>query len=113
MLQTVSCRVTLREFIDPVRAWSNAPAETRARRVRGMAIVIGLIISLLSFVAVSIDVLLKQWIEGMASPLFMFGTACLIAAACIVLFSIITFIGFLVSGVLFRKHSSHVRSSRG
>jgi len=104
ILQTLSCRVARRKFIDPVReriTWSNSPAETSAsspvRRGRDTFIGIGLIISLLSFMVVGIDVLSTQWIEGMASPLFIFGTACLIAAACVVLFSIIAFVGLLVS----------------
>jgi hypothetical protein len=96
--------VTLRQFIDLVGeriTRSNSPAETGAsppaRRGRGTFIGIGLTISLLSFMVVGIDVLLTQWIEGMATPLFIFGTACLIGAACVVLFSIITFVGLLVS----------------
>jgi hypothetical protein len=45
------------------------------------------------------DVLLEQWIEGYASALFIFGTACLIAAACTVLFAIIAVIGLVTSRV--------------
>ena len=96
--------MTLRDFIDPVRetiAWPRPLARTSAlspaRRIRRAFISVGLIISLLAFVLMQIDVLSVQWIEGMASPLFMFGTACLIAAGCTVFFSIITIIGVLLS----------------
>ena len=96
--------MTLRDFIDPVRetiAWPRPLGRTSplsaARRIRRAFSSIGLIVSLLAFVSIEIDVLSVQWIEGMASPLFMFGTACLIAAGCTAFFSIVTIIGVLVS----------------
>ena len=96
--------MTLRDFIDPVRdtmAWPRPLARTSplspARRIRRAFSSVGLTISLLAFGLIGIDVLSVQWIEGMASPLFMFGTACLIAAGCTALFSIVTIIGVLVS----------------
>jgi hypothetical protein len=43
------------------------------------------------------DALLDQWEIGHASMLYMFGTACLAAAACLGLFAIISAIGLAVS----------------
>jgi hypothetical protein len=43
------------------------------------------------------DAILDQLEIGHASPLFMFGTACLATAACVALFAIITAIGLAVS----------------
>ena len=71
-----------------------------ALRVRRKFMRIGLLISALAFVVVESDVLLEQWIEGYASALFIFGTACLIAAACTVLFAIIAVIGLVTSRVM-------------
>jgi hypothetical protein len=70
-----------------------------ALRVRRKFMRLGLLISALAFVVVGGDVLLEQWIEGYASALFIFGTACLIAAACTVLFAIIAVIGLVTSRV--------------
>ena len=71
-----------------------------ALRVRRKFMRLGLLISALAFVVVGGDVLLEQWIEGYASALFIFGTACLIAAACTVLFAIIAVIGLVTSRVM-------------
>ena len=57
----------------------------------------GLFISILAFTVVGADVLLKQWIEGQAGAFFIFGTACLIAGACIALFAVIAIIGLVIS----------------
>jgi hypothetical protein len=70
-----------------------------ALRVRRKFMRLGLLISALAFVVVGGDVLLEQWIEGYASTLFIFGTACLIAAACTLLFAIIAVIGLVTSRV--------------
>jgi hypothetical protein len=55
------------------------------------------------------DAFLDQSEIGHASPLFMFGTACLAAAACIALFAIITAIGLVVSAAF--KEESHQQQS--
>ena len=71
-----------------------------ARRVRHVSLRLGLLVSITAFIFVGGDVFLEQWIEGRASTLFIFGTACLIAAASILLFVFITSIGLVVSHVL-------------
>jgi hypothetical protein len=71
-----------------------------ARRVRHVSLRLGLLVSVSAFIFVGGDVFLEQWIEGRASTLFIFGTACLIAAASILLFVFITSIGLVVSHVL-------------
>jgi hypothetical protein len=68
-----------------------------ARRVRGRFISFGFWTSVAAFVVIEGDAILDQSEIGHASPLFMFGTACLAAAACIALFAIITAIGLAVS----------------
>jgi predicted lipid-binding transport protein (Tim44 family) len=50
-----------------------------------------------AFVVIEGDALLDQSAIGHASTLYMFGTACLAAAACIGLFAIISTIGLTVS----------------
>jgi hypothetical protein len=50
-----------------------------------------------AFVVIEGDALLDQWAIGHASALYMFGTACLAAAACMVLFAIIAAIGWVIS----------------
>jgi hypothetical protein len=57
----------------------------------------GLFVSVLAFVVVGTDVLFEQWIEGLASASFVFGTACLIAGACTALFAIVAVIGLVIS----------------
>ena len=71
-----------------------------SRRVRHISLRLGLLVSLAAFIFVGGDLFLEQWIEGRASTLFVFGTACLIAAASILLFVFITSIGLVVSHVL-------------
>jgi hypothetical protein len=58
---------------------------------------VGLLVSAVMFVVIEGDALVDQSQIGHASALFVFGTACLAAAACIVLFAIITEIGLAVS----------------
>jgi hypothetical protein len=72
-------------------------APSPARRVRSKFISFGLWTSIVAFVVIEGDALLDQSEIGHASPLFMFGTACVAAAACIALFAIITAIGLVVS----------------
>ena len=66
-----------------------------ARRVRGRFISFGLWTSALAFVIVEGYVLQDQLAIGHASTMFMFGSACLVAAVCIGLFAIIMAIGWL------------------
>jgi hypothetical protein len=68
-----------------------------ARCVRRTFMSVGLWASLVAFVVTGGDALLDQWAIGHASALYTFGTACLAAAACIVLFAIITTIGRVIS----------------
>ena len=58
---------------------------------------LGQSIAIIAFLAIAGDVLFEQWIAGYASAFFIFGTACLIAAACTVLFAIIAGIGLVAS----------------
>jgi len=60
---------------------------------------VGLLVSILTFIVVGGDVLLEQLI-GRASASFVFGTACLIAAACAALFAFVVMIGLVISGAL-------------
>ena len=59
----------------------------------------GLFISIFVFIMVEADVLLEQLI-GRASAFFVFGTVCLIAAACTTLFAVIATIGLAISSAL-------------
>ena len=59
----------------------------------------GLFISIFAFITVGADVLLEQLIGG-ASAFFVFGTVCLIAAACTTLFAVIAIIGLAISSAL-------------
>ena len=68
-----------------------------ARRVRHKFMWLGLTISMLTFVMVGGDLLLDQWIGGHASARYIFGTACVIAGACIALFAIVATTGIAVS----------------
>jgi hypothetical protein len=72
-------------------------APSLARRVRSTFISFGLWISVVAFIVIEGDALLDQSEIGHASILFMLGTACLAAAACIGLFAIITAIGLAIS----------------
>ena len=64
---------------------------------------LGLMISILAFVVVGADVLLEQWIEGQLSAFFVFGTACLIAGACIALFAVVAIVGIAISSAFSDK----------
>ena len=68
-----------------------------ARRVRGRFMNFGLWASVVAFVVIEGDALWDQLEIGQASTLFMFGTACLAAAACLGLFAVISAIGLAVS----------------
>jgi hypothetical protein len=63
--------------------------------------------SILVFVIIEGDALLDQSEIGHASMLFMFGTACLAAAACIALFAIITAIGLAASAAFKKSPRQH------
>jgi hypothetical protein len=66
---------------------------------------LGLTISILTFVVVGGDLLLDQWIGGHASAGYIFGTACVIAGACIALFAIIAATGLAISSAFSDKSS--------
>lgn len=68
-----------------------------ARRVRRIFMSLALMISILAFIVIGADVLFVQWIEGRASALFIFGTACLIAAGCTALFAVVAVVGLMIS----------------
>jgi hypothetical protein len=72
-------------------------APSPARQVRGRFLSFGLWTSAVAFVVIEGNALLDQSEIGHASTLFMLGTACLAAAACLALFAIITAIGLAVS----------------
>jgi hypothetical protein len=72
-------------------------AASPARRVRRRFISFGFWTSVVAFVVIEGDALMDQSEIGHASVLYMFGTACLAAAACLVLFAIISAIGLAVS----------------
>ena len=57
----------------------------------------GKLTSLIAFVVICGDVLLDQWVWGAPNAWFVFGTMCLIAAACITLFAFIALIGLVTS----------------
>jgi hypothetical protein len=80
-----------------------------ARRVRGRFISFGFWTSVATFVVIEGDAILDQSEIGHASSLFMFGTACLAAAACIALFAIVTAIGLAVSTAF--KEEPHQQQS--
>jgi hypothetical protein len=84
---------------------------TPARRVRGRFISFGFWTSVATFVVIEGDAILDQSEIGHASPLFMFGTSCLAAAACIALFAIITAIGLAVSAA-FKEQNVLVHCGR-
>jgi len=73
----------------------NAPSP--ARRVRSMFMGLGTWVSALAFFVIESNALLDQLEIGHASTMFMLGTACLTAAACIALFAIIAAIGLAIS----------------
>ena len=73
------------------------PVLSPARRVRHIFMWFGLTTSILIFVVVGSDLLLEQWIGGYASAGYIFGTACVIAGACIALFAVVAAIGLAIS----------------
>ena len=72
-------------------------ASSPARRVRSGFMNFGLWTSAVAFVVIEGYALLDQTEIGHASTMFMLGTACLAAAACIGLFAIIMAVGLTVS----------------
>ena len=74
-------------------------ALSAARRVRARFISFGFWTSAVAFVVIEGDALLDQSEIGHASTLFMLGTACLAAAACLGLFAIITMSVLIQVGV--------------
>jgi hypothetical protein len=79
-------------------------APSPARRVRGKFISFGLWTSVVAFVVIEGDALWDQLQIGQASILFMFGTACLAAAACLGLFAVISTVGLAVSAAFSEEH---------
>jgi hypothetical protein len=77
-----------------------------AHRMRARFVSFGFWTSVVAFVVIEGDALLDQSEIGHASVLFMFGTACLAAAACIALFAIITAIG-LAASAAFKEPRQH------
>ena len=79
--------------------WSPASVNplSPARRVRRTFMRLAQSISIIAFLVMAGDILFWQWIAGHATASFIFGTACLIAAACTVLFAIIAGIGLVAS----------------
>ncbi len=72
-----------------------------ARRVRRAFMGFAILGSISAF-AVGSAILLDQWIAGHTTPLFIFGTACLIFAVCIVIFALVNATGLAIS-LLFRE----------
>src|SRR5437879_4266332 len=72
-------------------------APSPQRRVRSRFMSFGLWTSVVAFVVIEGYALLDQTEIGHASTMFMLGTACLAAAACIGLFAIIMAIGLAIS----------------
>ena len=68
-----------------------------AQNVRRLFLRFGKLTSLIAFVVICGDVLLDQWVWGAPNAWFVFGTMCLIAAACITLFAFIALIGLVTS----------------
>ena len=68
-----------------------------AQNVRRLFLRFGQLTSVIAFVAICGDVLLDQWVWGAPNAWFVFGTMCLIAAACITLFAFIALIGLVTS----------------
>jgi hypothetical protein len=79
-------------------------AQSAARRVCSRFMRFGFWTSAAAFVVIEGDALLDQSALGHASTLYMFGTACLAAAASIGLFAVISAIGLAVSAA-FRDES--------
>jgi hypothetical protein len=75
--------------------------------MRASFVSLGFWTSILVFLVIEGDALLDQSEIGHASMLFMFGTACLAAAACIALFAIITAIGLAASAAFKKSPRQH------
>jgi hypothetical protein len=87
-------------------------AQSAARNVRSSFMRVGFWTSAAAFVVIEGDALLDQSAIGHASTLYMFGTACLAAAACIGLFAVISAIGLAVSAA-FRDEPRPEQSAPG
>jgi hypothetical protein len=74
-------------------------APSPAQRLRTRFVSFGLWTAVAAFVAIEGDALLDQSEIGHASAVFMLGTACLAAAACLGLFAVITAVGLAVSAM--------------
>src|ERR1700686_2881933 len=90
-------------------------APSPARRVRGRFMSFGLWASVVAFAVIEGDALLDQSEIGHASTMFMLGTACLAAAACLGLFAVISAIGLAVSAAFsdepLQQRSDHSRDA--
>ena len=90
-------------------------APSPARRMRARVMSFALWVSALAFLIIENDALLDQSEIGHASVLFMFGTACLAAAACIGLFAIIMAIGLAISAAFSddpsEQQSDHIQDT--
>jgi hypothetical protein len=82
-------------------------APSPARRVRSRFMSFGLWTSALAFVVIEGYVLLDQMAIGHASTMFIFGSACLVAAVCIGLFAIIMAIGLAISAAFSDEPTPH------
>jgi hypothetical protein len=87
-------------------------APSPARRVRGRFMSFGLWASVVAFAVIEGDALLDQSEIGHASTMFMLGTACLAAAACLGLFAVISAMGLAVSAA-FSDEPLQQRSDHG
>ena len=83
----------------------SAPSPARRGRSRFMGI--GLWTSALAFLVIEGYVLQDQLAIGHASGMFMFGSACLVAAVCIGLFAIIMAMGLAVSAAFSDEPTPH------
>jgi hypothetical protein len=84
-----------------------------ARLMRSRFMTFGLWASIVAFVLIEGDALLDQSEIGHASILFMLGTACLAAAACIALFAIISAVGLAVSAAFSEELHQQQQSASG
>src|SRR5215471_2269897 len=58
-----------------------------AQRVRRMSVLFGAVVSIALFVLLANEILVSQLLEGHASLLYILGTACVIAGACLLVFA--------------------------
>jgi hypothetical protein len=85
-----------------------------ARRVRSSFVTFSIWLSALAFFVVEGYALQDQLAIGHASAIFIFGTACLTASACLVLFAILMAIGLAVSAVFSEESGpQQSRDTRG